>query len=40
MRIKDSFEKYLAIEDKNYKREMQERNQEKVKREMFNMSFM
>jgi len=40
MRIKDSFEKFLAIEDKNYKKEMQERNEEKVRREMYNMSFM
>jgi len=40
MRIKDNFEKFLAIEDRNYKREMQERSHEKVKREMLNMSFM
>ena len=40
MRVKDSFEKFLAIEDKNYKKEMQERNEKRVKREMYNMSIM
>lgn len=40
MRVKDSFEKFLAIEDKNYKKQMQERSEEKVKREMYNMSLM
>ena len=40
MRIKDSFEKFMAIEDKNYKKEVQERNEKRVRREMYNMSMM
>ena len=40
MRIKDSFEKFMAIEDKNYKKEMQEKNEKRVRREMYNMSIM
>lgn len=40
MRVKDTFEKFMAIEDKNYKKEMQERNEKRVRREMYNISMM
>mgnify|MGYP006305395097 CR=1 FL=1 len=35
----DKFERFLAIEDNNYKKQRQQRNKEKVKQEMFNMPF-
>ena len=39
MRMKDNFERFLSIEDNDYKRKMQKRNKNRVKQEMFNMPF-
>ncbi|MGM0409647.1 MAG: hypothetical protein ACQEQF_02700 [Bacillota bacterium] len=39
MRLKDSFEKFLAIEDKNYKKELNRENDRKLKQEMHNTPF-
>ena len=37
MRAKDTFEKFMSIEDKNYKKEMKEKNLKQIRRETFNM---
>lgn len=39
MKLKDSFEKFLAIEDKNYKKELIRKNDIRLKQEMHNTPF-
>ena len=40
MRKRDNFERFLAIEDKNYRREMKRKAMEQVKRDSLNIHFL
>lgn len=37
MRVNDTFEKFMVLEDKNYKKKMKEEKLKQVRRETFNL---